>query len=77
MVAGPQNRTDSLYQTVNGLVGNVYWGESFVVVACDFPGLNRTSIASAAPSSAIFGVEKHYQTNFILPVGNQFQGRVT
>ena len=31
---------DSLYQTVNGLVGNVDWGESLAVVACEFPGLN-------------------------------------
>ena len=35
------NRTDSLYQTVNGLVGNVDWGESLTVVACEFRGLNR------------------------------------
>ena len=35
------NRTDSLYQTVNGLVGNVDWGESLTVVSCEFPGLNK------------------------------------
>ena len=34
------NWTDSLHQTVNGLVGNVDWGESFAIVACDFLGLN-------------------------------------
>ena len=34
------NRTDSLYQTVNGLVGNVDWGESLTVASCEFPGLN-------------------------------------
>ena len=34
------NRTDSLYQTVNGLVGNVDWGESLPVVAYEFPGPN-------------------------------------
>ena len=34
------NWTDSLYQTVNGLVGNVDWGESLTVVACKFPGIN-------------------------------------
>ena len=34
------NRTDSLYETVNGLVGNVDWGESLTVVACKFWGLN-------------------------------------
>ena len=27
----------------NGIVGNVYWGESLAVVACDFPGLNTYS----------------------------------
>ena len=36
------NWTDSLYQTVNGLVGNVDWGESLTVVACEFPGLNTS-----------------------------------
>ena len=34
------NQTDSLYQKFNGLVGNVDWGESLTVAACDFPGLN-------------------------------------
>ena len=34
------NRMDSLYQTVNGLVGNVDWGESLSVVSYEFPGLN-------------------------------------
>ena len=37
-----ENRMDSLYQTVNGLVGNVDWGESLSVVACEFLGLNKT-----------------------------------
>ena len=32
---------DSLYQIVNGLVGNVDWGESLTVATCDFPCLNR------------------------------------
>ena len=36
------NRTDSLYQTVNGLVGNVDWGESLSVVTCEFPRLNSS-----------------------------------
>ena len=31
---------DSLYQTVNGLVGNVDWEESLTVATYDFPGLN-------------------------------------
>ena len=26
----------------NGLVGNVYWGESITIVTCDFPGLNNS-----------------------------------
>ena len=38
------NRMDSLYQTVNGLVGNVDWGESLTVIACEFPGLNTLFI---------------------------------
>ena len=33
---------DSLHQTVNGLVGNVDWGESLSVVSCEFPGLNSS-----------------------------------
>ena len=40
------NQTDSLHQTVNGLVGNVDWGESFTVVAYKFPGLNRSLIVN-------------------------------
>ena len=28
----------------HGLVGNVGWGESLAVVACDFPGLNTTHL---------------------------------
>ena len=35
------NQTDSLHKTINGLVGNVDWGESLTVVTCEFPGLNR------------------------------------
>ena len=35
------NWMDSLYQKVNGLVGNIDWGESLSVVAYEFPGLNR------------------------------------
>ena len=38
------NRTDSLYQTINGLVGNVDWGESLTVAACEFPGTNKRII---------------------------------
>ena len=39
------NRTDSLYQKVNGLVGNIDWGESLTVAAYDFRGLNRLTTA--------------------------------
>ena len=35
------NRMDSLFQTVNRLVGNVDWGESHTVAACKFLGINR------------------------------------
>ena len=42
---------DSLYQTVNGLVGNVDWGESLTVVACEFPGLNRIGARRRAASA--------------------------
>ena len=31
---------DSLYQTVNGLVGNIDWGESLTVVSYEFLGLD-------------------------------------
>ena len=30
----------------NGLVRNIYWGESLTVVACDFPGLNTLMTVS-------------------------------
>ena len=33
------NQTDSLYQIVNGIVGNIDWGESLTVVAYEFRGL--------------------------------------
>ena len=33
---------DSLYQTVNELVGNVDWGESLPIVAYEFPGPNTS-----------------------------------
>ena len=39
------NRTDSLYQIVNGLVGNVDWGESLTIAACDFWGPNTLFIS--------------------------------
>ena len=44
------NRTDSLYQTVNGLVGNVDWGESLTIAACKFQGLNSFGTRRRAAS---------------------------
>ena len=41
---------DSLFQTVNGLVGNIDWGESLTVVACEFPGLNSFGARRRAAS---------------------------
>ena len=41
---------DSLYQTVNGLVQNVDWGESLTVVAYKFRGLNNLSARRRAAS---------------------------
>ena len=42
---------DSLYQTVNGLVGNMDWGESLTVVACEFLGPNRIGARRRAASA--------------------------
>ena len=47
---------DSLYQTVNGLVGNVDWGESLTVVSCEFPGLNSFGARRRAASNAGRGI---------------------
>ena len=44
------NQTDSLYQTINGLVGNVDWGESLSVVAYEFLGLNSSGARRRAAS---------------------------
>ena len=43
------NRTDSLYQKVDGIIGNVDWGESLAVVACDFLGLNNFLALEGGP----------------------------
>ena len=43
------NWTDSLYQTVNGLVGNVDWGESLIVFAYEFWGLNSFLALEGGP----------------------------
>ena len=45
------NRTDSLHQIVNGLVGNVDWGESLAIVACEFPILNSSGARRRAASA--------------------------
>ena len=50
------NRTDSLHQIVNGLVGNIDWGESLTVAACEFPGPNRIG-ARRRDTSAWLAVE--------------------
>ena len=31
---------NSLFETVNRIVGNVDWGEPLTVASCEFPGLN-------------------------------------
>ena len=45
------NRTDSLYQTVSGIVGNADWGESLTVAAYEFPGLNSFGARRRAASA--------------------------
>ena len=45
------DRTDSLYQTVSGLVGNADWGESLTVGTCEFPGLNSFGARRRAASA--------------------------
>jgi hypothetical protein len=45
------SRTDSLYQTVRGLVGNADWGESLTVAAYNFPGLNSFGARRRAASA--------------------------
>ena len=58
------NRTDSLHQTVNGLVGNVDWGESFTVVACEFPGPNKIG-ARRRTASAWLAVENYFSQDYL------------
>ena len=45
------NRTDSLHQTVNGIVGNVDWGESLTVAAWEFQGSNTVLLSYNQGSS--------------------------
>ena len=58
------NQMDSLHQTVNGLVGNVIWGESFTVVSCEFPGPNRIGARRRA-ASAWLAVENHFSQDYL------------
>ena len=44
---------DSLYQIVNGIVGNVDWGESLSVVACELLGLNSSGARRRAASKRL------------------------
>ena len=44
------NRMDSPYQILNGLFGNVDWGESLTIVACEFQGLNSFGTRRRAAS---------------------------
>ena len=57
------SRTDSLYQTVSGLVGNADWGESLTVSASDFPGLNSFGARRRA-ASAWLAEETHFPETF-------------
>ena len=50
---------DSLYQTVNGLVGNIDWGESFTIFAYEFPSPNRIGARRRA-ASAWLAVESYF-----------------
>ena len=61
------NRTNSLYQIVNGLVGNVDWGESLTVAACEFPGLNSFGARRRA-ASAWLAEETHFPENIPLVI---------
>ena len=61
------NRTDSPYQTVNGLVGNVDWGESFTVVACEFPGPNSFGTRRRA-ASAWLAVENYFSQDYLTSI---------
>ena len=56
------NQIDSLYQAVNGLVGNVDWGESLTIVACEFPGPNSFGTRRRA-AKAWMAEETHFPKN--------------
>ena len=54
---------DSLHQTVNGIVGNVDWGKSLTVAACEFLGLNSFGARRRA-TSAWLAEETHFPETF-------------
>ena len=58
------NRTDSVYQIVNGLVGNVDWGESLSVVAYEFLGLNGSSARRRAANEWL-AVETYFSQDYL------------
>ena len=58
------NEMDSLHQTVSGLVGNVDWGESFTIVACEFPGPNRIGARRRA-TSAWLAMENYFSQDYL------------
>ena len=64
------NRTDSPFQTVNGLVGNVDWGECLSVVTCDFPGLNSSGTRRRAASEWL-AVETYFSQDY--PTSRRFE----
>ena len=66
------NRTDSLYQTVGGLVGNADWGESLTVAACEFPGLNSSICMYSGFHHLVTCI--HYSPNYIHSSTNIDQG---
>ena len=55
---------DSLHQTFNGLVGNIDWGESLSIVACEFPARNSSSARRRAASAwlAVEHISQDYLT---------------
>ena len=59
------NRMDSLFQTVDGLVGNVDWGESLTIAACDFSGINNFG-AKRRAASAWLAEETRFPENIPL-----------
>ena len=57
------NQTDSLYQTVNGLVGNINWGESLTIASYEFRGPNSFGARRRA-ASAWLSVETYFSQDY-------------